>query len=152
MIRHGVLPLNALASLLYLAIAALALLALKMASRPLRRFTQKQQPRHGEEAEGFDWDRLVAKTMLKKYTLAGSFLCSDKKYLLKEFVFVAAYGVCCLGINHTILWPLSLSPWLFLGSFLLFDVLLKKVEGRMREVFENKINAEGDRRDSKAEI
>lgn len=78
----------------------------------------------------------------------GSFFCNDKKYLLKEFMFVAAYGISCLGINHTIIWPLSLSLVLSTGSFILFDVFLKKVESRMREVIENKVNVEDEKRGS----
>ena len=49
MIKHGVLPLNVIVGLLYVATAGIALLALKMAMRPLRRFTQKQQIRDQKE-------------------------------------------------------------------------------------------------------
>ena len=82
----------------------------------------------------------MALSIVKKSTLVGSFFCNDKKYFLKEFLFVAAYGISCLNINHTILWPLSLSVVLFVGSFIVFDVFLKKVESRIRDMYENKVN------------
>jgi hypothetical protein len=45
MIKNGVLALNALIATLYLIAAGLTLLVLKMASRPLTRFEQKQRPK-----------------------------------------------------------------------------------------------------------
>ena len=43
MIKYGVLPLNVIVGMLYLAAVAVALVALKMANRPLRRFHLKQK-------------------------------------------------------------------------------------------------------------
>ena len=70
---------------------------------------------------------MIATSVLKKYTLIGSCLCNDKKYLVKEFLFIGAYGVTCLNINHVILWPVGLSLALFAVTFVLWDVVLKKV-------------------------
>ena len=43
MIKYGVLPLNVIVGMFYLVAAGVALFALKMAYRPLRRFNTKQQ-------------------------------------------------------------------------------------------------------------
>ena len=87
----------------------------------------------------------MAISVLKKYTLVGGFFCRDKKYLLKEFLFIGAYGVACLSINHIIIWPASLSVFLFFITFVLWDVVLKKVEEKIKESGENKINVEQKR-------
>lgn len=87
----------------------------------------------------------MALSVLKKYTLVGGFFCRDKKYLLKEFLFIGAYGVACLSINHIIIWPVGFSVLLFFITFVLWDVVLKKVEEKIKESGENKINVEQKR-------
>lgn len=71
-------------------------------------------------------NRVLALSWVKKYSLVGAFFNEDKKYLLKEFVFVAAYAAACLHINHIILWPVALSLLFLPVTFLLYDLLLKK--------------------------
>jgi hypothetical protein len=70
--------------------------------------------------------RVVAMSWAKKYTLIGGCLNEDKKYLLKEFVFVGAYAATCLQINRIILWPVTFSLFLLPLTFIAFDVALKK--------------------------
>ena len=71
---------------------------------------------------------------LKKCTLVGGVVCDEKKYLLKEMLVLGAMGICCLGINQVIIWPVALSAAILLLSYVLLDVLVKKVtEGRVEE-------------------
>jgi hypothetical protein len=72
-------------------------------------------------------NRTVAVSWLKKYTLVGGWFNEDKKYLLKELMFLGAYAVTCLQINHIILWPVTFSLFLLPLLFLIFEILLKKV-------------------------
>jgi hypothetical protein len=93
--REGVLPLNIVISVLYIAIAALVALVLKKSSRSLKRGTGVAE---GEEGwrQMVNINRTVAVSWMKKYSVVGGCFNEDKKYLLKEFMFVAAYAVTCL--------------------------------------------------------
>ena len=123
--RQGVLTLNIFISVFYIIVAGLAACVLKKSSRSLKRAMI------GSEIEG-GWrervssSRVVAMSWAKKYTLIGGCLNEDKKYLLKEFVFVGAYAATCLQINRIILWPVTFSLFLLPLTFIAFDVVLKK--------------------------
>jgi hypothetical protein len=82
----------------------------------------------------------VVAAWLKKYTLVGACLFKDKKYLLKEFLFIGVYAISCLGINHLIIWPVAVSLALLTLSFVTWDIFLKKMERCQTENNENKIN------------
>jgi hypothetical protein len=124
--REGVLPLNIVIAVFYLALATAAVFILKKSSRCL-----KKMIKIGEEEtnwkEQVDHNKLIASSWVKKYSIFGAFLQEDKKYLLKEFLFVAAYSVACLHINHVIMWPAAYSLFLLPLTFALFDILLKKI-------------------------
>jgi hypothetical protein len=124
--REGVLPLNIVISVLYIIIAGLAAFVLKKSSRSLRRPVGVGE---GEEGwrEKVNHNKVVAVSWVKKYTVVGACFNEDKKYLLKEFIFVAAYAVTCLQINHIILWPVTFSLFLLPLLFISFDILLKKI-------------------------
>lgn len=80
--REGVLPLNIVVSLLYLALAAAIAFVLKKSSRAVSKGEGV-----GEEEEGWrekvDQRRVLALSWLKKYTVVGCIFNQDKKYLLK---------------------------------------------------------------------
>jgi hypothetical protein len=82
--KMNVPALNALIATLHLLIVGVTLYVLKLANRPLTKFpthpstTQQKQPR-----EQLNYNKLIALSWLKKYTLLGSLFESDKKYLLK---------------------------------------------------------------------
>lgn len=113
-------------SLFYLAVAGIIGLVLKKSSRSLRK---PEGVGEGEEGwrEQVDQNRVFALAWVKKYTAVGCFFNEDKKYLLKEFIFVGAYAVTCLQINRIILWPVTFSLFLLPLHFLLYDLLLKKL-------------------------
>lgn len=84
-------------------------------------------------------NKTVAVSWLKKYSLVGSCFNEDKKYLLKELIFMGAYAVTCLQINHIILWPVTFSLFILPTIFLTFEILLKKVN--LLKVSEAQMNA-----------
>lgn len=79
------------------------------------------------ETVGENVSRLIGISWIKKYTVVGGLLNKDKKYLLKEFLFVGAYAVTCLKINHVILWPVAFSLFLLPLHFFILDILLTKL-------------------------
>jgi hypothetical protein len=72
-------------------------------------------------------NRAVAVSWLRKYWLIGALVGGDRKYLLKEILFVAAYAACCLQINHIVLWPASFALFLLPLHILLLDLLPHKI-------------------------
>ena len=71
---------------------------------------------------------------LKKYTIIGGFICEDKKYLAKEWLMIGIVAACCLEINQVIMWPVAFVALVLPVTFLIFDVLLKKLtERRVQE-------------------
>lgn len=130
--KIGVLPLNVFVSIIHLALSAALLFALKLATKPLLKFTptNPSNPTSALQPPSIptmDYNKLIAISFLKKYTLIGSFFSPDKKYLLKEMLMISTYTVACLGINHIIIWPLALVSVVVPSCFLLFDILLKKI-------------------------
>jgi hypothetical protein len=77
------------------------------------------------------FDRLFAVAWLKKYSLVGGCLNSNRKYLLKELLIVSVYAVTCLKINHIILWPVAFSLFLLPMLFVLLEVAVGMIEGKM---------------------
>lgn len=148
MIKSGVLVLNIAAALFYSLLGGLLLFVLKKAQSPLTRFEGKPKQKDRQQQEGeagraeVDYNKIIAVSYLKKYTLIGSCFQEDKKYLLKEFLFVSVYAVMSLNINHVIMWPVALSLALLPIVFLLWDVALKAVESKLKESSENRINVE----------
>lgn len=66
---------------------------------------------------------------MEKYTLVGTLLNKDRKYMLKEFLFISAYSNACLRINHFVVWPLGFSLAILPTFFLLMEFGVRKVEG-----------------------
>ena len=89
MISIGALPLNVIIAIFHLVTAIGTLIILKKAYRPLTRFTKPVQARivdkekKAKEEDEVNYDRVLAMSYIKKYTLLGSFWQGDKKYLLK---------------------------------------------------------------------
>lgn len=128
--KEGVPFLNVIVSVLYLTITIALAFVFKKAQKPHNRF-QNRNNLKSTIPENTNFDKIIAVSWLKKYTLVGACLFRDKKYLLKEFLFIAAYAVSCLGINRIVLWPLALSIAVMVSVFILFDVVLKKIEAKM---------------------
>jgi hypothetical protein len=127
--REGVLPLNILVACFYIVIAAATGFVLKKSSRPLQKMEKvTEKEREQKWKESINYNKLLGVSWLKKYTLVGTFLHEDKKYLLKEFLFIAAYSVTCLQINHIILWPVTYTLFLLPILFTLFDLVCKKIQ------------------------
>lgn len=123
--RHGVLPLNIIISVFYIIVAGLAAYLLKKSSRSLKRAMITNDVDDGWR-EKVSSTRVVAVSWVRKYTLIGGCFNEDKKYLLKECVFLAAYAATCLQINRIILWPATFSLFLLPATFIAFDIVLKK--------------------------
>ncbi len=66
---------------------------------------------------------------MEKYTLVGTLLNRDRKYILKEFLFISAYSNACLGINRFVVWPLGFSLVILPAFFILMELGVRKVEG-----------------------
>ena len=62
--------------------------------------------------------------------------------MLKEFLFVSTFTISCLNINHVIFWPAGLSLFIIVLTFLLWEVLLKGIESKLKDQSESKINVE----------
>lgn len=82
--KMNVPALNAVVATLHLLIIGITLYVLKLANRPLIKppadsGTAKDKQPH----EQLNYNKLMALSWLKKYTLIGSLFESDKKYLLK---------------------------------------------------------------------
>ena len=72
--------------------------------------------------------QVFAVAWMKKYSLVGTLLNTDKKYFLKEFLFISAYSNACLNINHFILWPVCLSLIILPTLYLLMELIIGKIE------------------------
>ena len=86
MIKYGVLPLNIIIGMFYLVAIGLALGIFKYANKPLKRFRQKQKQKRDaskKHENTIDFNKILALSIIKKYTLPGACFCLDKKYLLK---------------------------------------------------------------------
>lgn len=66
---------------------------------------------------------------MQKYTLVGTLLNKDKKYMLKEFLFISVYSNACLSINHFIIWPVCFSLVILPSFYLLMEFGVRKVDG-----------------------
>ena len=66
---------------------------------------------------------------MQKYTLVGTILNKDKKYMLKEFLFISVYSNACLSINHLIVWPVGFSLVVLPCFFLMMEIGVRKMEG-----------------------
>lgn len=64
---------------------------------------------------------MVARAWFKKYTILCSFLSSEKKYLLKEYLIISSFGLACFKINHVIVWPVSFTLFMLPLSVLFLD-------------------------------
>jgi len=82
--KEEVLPLNIVVSCFYLIVIGFVIYVFKKANRPLKNsnYTVKKIQTK-QEAERLDYNKLIAKSWLKKYTFIGSLINEDKKYLLK---------------------------------------------------------------------
>ncbi len=65
---------------------------------------------------------------MKKYSLVGTLLNGDRKYLLKEFLIISAYSNACLGINRFVLWPICFGLLTLATYSLLVELALAKIE------------------------
>ncbi len=77
------------------------------------------------------FDRLFAMAWFKKYSLVGGCLNINRKYLLKELFIMSIYAVTCLKINQIILWPVAFSPFLLPLVFIVLEVVVGVIEGKM---------------------
>jgi len=66
---------------------------------------------------------------MEKYTLVGTLLNKDRRYMLKEFLFISAYSNACLGINRFVVWPLGFGLVILPSLYLLMEIGVRKVEG-----------------------
>ena len=67
----------------------------------------------------------MATSWLKKYSIVGTMMFSDRKYLAKELLIISVYGVACLKINRITLWPVALLTFLLPAIFLIYEMALK---------------------------
>ena len=80
-----------------------------------------------------DFNYLFAVSWLKKYTLIGGAFYNDQKFMVKEVLIIAVFGITCLHINKMILWPASLSLTVLVTSFILWEVVSKKWSAQSKE-------------------
>ena len=129
MIKYDVLPLNAIIATTYLIFCVLLLYIFKKSHKTNKNLTTSLPSSSSSlPSEELDMNRVIILSYLKKYTLLGTISLHDKKYLLKQFVFIACYGVSCLKINRVIIWPVSISAGLMVISFICLEVLVKKYQ------------------------
>lgn len=81
--RQGVLPLNIIVSVLYIIFSAATLFALKKSSRSLKIAPKTQKLKDSKWQSNINYSKIIALSWAKKYTLIGTFIHEDKKYLLK---------------------------------------------------------------------
>lgn len=141
MIQSGVLLLNVGVAVFHIVLAGVALALLKRATKPPSRHqsTATRESRK-EDLEGVNFNRVMAVSWLKKYTLIGGAFCEDQKFMVKEVVIIAVFGVACLHINKLTLWPAALSLTILLLCFVCWDVISKKWSSRIKEVSEARPN------------
>ena len=132
--REGVLPLNIVIAVVYLTLACLSTFVLKLSARSLRK-TQKKSalPERSDFSHSINYNKLIALSWLKKFTMLGALLNEDRKYLLKEMLFISAYSVTCLKINRIIIWPVTFTLFLVPVVFLLYEVIGKKMQALKNE-------------------
>lgn len=76
-----------------------------------------------------------------KYTLIGSCLNIDKKYLLREMLLIACSSIACLNINQVIYWPCGIELIVLLMMSLLYEGIIKKYgESQIDDYQRNKQN------------
>ena len=149
MIQSGVLLLNVVAAFFHLALAGVALALLKRAAKPVTRAeSTATRENRKEDLEGVNFDRVMAVSWLKKYTLIGGAFCEDQKFMVKEVVIIAVFGVACLHINKLTLWPAVLSLTVLLLCFVCWDVVSKKWSSRIKEVSEARPSIVGNQAES----
>ena len=148
--KSGVPFLNVLISIAYILVAALMLYILKLANRPLTKFSRRgKSASSSEEKEDIDYQRTLLISWFKKYSFVGAYFEADKKYLLKEFLFMSSYAVTSLSINRFIIWPIAFSSFLLPVVFITFEVLLKlihnsKIEDDVRNKTKNSNQVESE--------
>lgn len=134
MIQEGVLPLNVIAACFHLLLAAIALALLKKSSRPTPAIEHKEGKHNvKEDLKGVDFNRLIVISWLKKYTLIGGTFCKDQKFMTKEILIIAVFGISCLHINKLTLWPASLSLTVLIPCFILWEIISKKLNHHRKE-------------------
>lgn len=127
--REGVLPLNIVIAVFYLALACLSTFVLKLSARSFKKTLKRSAlPERSDSSHNINYNKLIALSWLKKFTLVGALLNEDKKYLLKELLFASAYSVTCLKINRILLWPVTFALFLVPVVFLLYEVVSKKMQ------------------------
>lgn len=72
--REGVLPLNIVISVFYITLAALAVYVLKKSSRSLKKIPNTKQQQDEEWKKSVNYNKIIAVSWFKKYTIVGSFL------------------------------------------------------------------------------
>jgi hypothetical protein len=80
-----------------------------------------------------NFDRLFAMSWFKKYSLVGTCLNENRKYLVKEFFIISIYAVTCLKINRFILWPVAFALFLLPLVFVVLEVLVAVIEKKIAE-------------------
>lgn len=132
--REEVLPLNVVIAVVYLTLACLSTFVLKLSARSLKKVQQKSAlPDRSDSQYTVNYNKLFALSWLKKFTLMGAVLNEDRKYLLKELLFISAYSVTCLKINRIIIWPVTFTLFLVPVVFLLYEVVSKKMQALKNE-------------------
>ncbi len=72
--REGVLPLNIVISVFYITLAALAVYVLKKSSRSLKKIPNTKQQQDEEWKKSVNYNKIIAVSWFKKYTIVGSIL------------------------------------------------------------------------------
>ncbi len=93
--------------------------------------------------------KTILKSFFNKYTIVGSFLNLDRKYLLKEFAFFSIYAVALLKINKITFWPIAVVFGAILVQYTLFEIIIKKyqkvkIEDYQNNRTKNHINADSE--------
>lgn len=131
--REGVLPLNIIIAVVYLTLACLSTFVLKLSARSFKKMQKKNALPERSDSHAINYNKLIALSWLKKFTMLGAVLNEDRKYLLKELLFISAYSVSCLKINHIIIWPVAFTLFLVPVVFLLYEVVSKKMQALKNE-------------------
>lgn len=127
--REGVLPLNIVIAVFYLTLACLSTFVLKLSARSLKKTLKRSAlSERADSTHSINYNKLIALSWLKKFTMIGALLNEDRKYLLKELLIISAYSVTCLKINRIILWPVAFTLFLVPVVFLLYEVVSKKMQ------------------------
>jgi len=126
---QAILPLNLFIAILYFVISGVILVLLKNAVKPRMHLTKASKTQLLNSTKSIiNYGKLIILSWLKKYTLIGSCFMKDKKYLLKEFLFIGVYAFTCLNVSQLIIWPIGLSPVILVLSFLFLELLIYKYD------------------------